>query len=187
LDELLARGLLIPVPVAAEELKEMLQRTGLVAVCGQSQRKVEARLMIGRVGGDLRLQLGRIRTGACLLGELQGGDHAGDSARLLLVRRHQSDGLLRMSRSPALQMAFREPRQRGYVLTVLLKDGGVYLGRLLEVAGFQRLLGRLQRGSDIGFTLLADQTVDESLHGALGLGAHEAVERTTIAEGVDRG
>ena len=76
--------------------------------------------------------------------------------------------------------------ERGDVLRVLLQDGRVDFGRALQVAGLQRLVGGLERGRRVDRRLLAQQAVDEGLHRALGLRAHEAVERPAVAEGVDR-
>ena len=40
-------------------------------------------------------------------------------------------------------------------------------------------------GKNFGFRILTDQTVDKCAHGAFGLRAHETVEGTAVAEGID--
>ena len=86
----------------------------------------------------------------------------------------------------ALEVALGEARQRGDVLRVLLQDGGIDFGRALQVARLQRLVGGLDGGGRVGRRLLAQQAIDERLDRALGLRAHEAVERPAVAEGIDR-
>ncbi|HMN63041.1 MAG TPA: hypothetical protein PJ988_21920, partial [Anaerolinea sp.] len=46
---------------------------------------------------------------------------------------------------PALQVALGEARERRDVLRLLLQDRGIGLGRFLQIAGFQRLVGMVKR------------------------------------------
>ena len=78
------------------------------------------------------------------------------------------------------------PASAADVLRILLQHGGVDFGRALQVAGLQRLVGGLEGRGRVHRRLLAQQAVDERLHRAFGLRAHEAVERPAVAEGVDR-
>ena len=41
-------------------------------------------------------------------------------------------------------------------------------------------------GCDVILNLAADEAIDEGAHRALGLGAHESIERPAVAEGIDR-
>ena len=112
--------------------------------------------------------------------------HLLDGRDLLLVGRHERDHLLGAVDVAGLQVAAGEAGERHRVLLVLLQHGSEDLGCGLHVAFLQRLLGGCQHGGDIRLGVLADEPVDEGADGALRLRAHEAVERTAIAEGIDR-
>ena len=143
--------------------------------------------MIGRLGRDLGFELGRIAGLARHLGEIEGRAHAGDGAGVALVGRHQAERLLGARRIASLEVASGETSQRRDVLRVLLQDGGIDLGGGLQVACFQRLVGRFDGCGGIHRRLLAQQALDERLDGAFGLRALETVERAAVAEGIDGG
>ena len=69
--------------------------------------------MVGRIGGDLGLECGGVGAGAGALGELDGGDHAGDRPLLAPGRRDQCNGLLGAGDVAALQVAAGETGDGG--------------------------------------------------------------------------
>ena len=108
------------------------------------------------------------------------------AATFFCVGRHERDRLLGAGDIAGLQIAARQAGERRRVLLVLLQHGREDLGRRLHVAFLQRLLGAGEHGREVGLLLLADDAVDEGADGALGLRAHEPVERAPVAERIDR-
>ena len=109
------------------------------------------------------------------------------AAMLALVRRHEGNHLLGARGVATGEVALGEPGQRRGVLLILLQDGSVGLGGALKVACLARLIGCIEDRGNVGFGVLAQSAIDERTNGALGLDAHEAVERPAVAERVDGG
>ena len=97
LHQLLARRLLVPGAVAADDLKQLLGRAGAVALAVQHDRQVEARLVVVRVRLEAPQQVGRLAELFGLRGKLERGAGAGDRRILLLLRRQAR----REDRAPA--------------------------------------------------------------------------------------
>ena len=76
LHKLLAGGFIVPVAVAAEKLDQFFDRALLVAVAGLGDGKLEARFMVGGVGGKAGLKRGGVDGIGCAVGEVEGGVNA---------------------------------------------------------------------------------------------------------------
>ena len=72
LDQLLARRVVIPFTVAAHDLKQLVEGLLPTAIPIQRYGKVESRLVIERVGGDLLFQLGYWPKVSRLFGDFKG-------------------------------------------------------------------------------------------------------------------
>ena len=108
LQQPLARRALVPLAVAGDAFEQLVG--GGVAVAGGDQRagKVDPRLMIVGIGGDPRLELGRV-AGRRRLGQRQRRAGAGD--RRVLRRPSRADS--RASRAPRRSARRRSARGRG--------------------------------------------------------------------------
>ncbi len=106
--------------------------------------------------------------------------------RFALIGRDERDHLFRARRISALQVAVRQTGKRRNILLILLQDGGIGLGSRLQVTRSERVLGSCEHTCEIRLGLLAEQPVDEGADRALGLRAHESIERLPVAEGIDR-
>src|SRR5215217_7137981 len=69
LHELLARGVLVPGPVAAHDFEKLIGRFRSIAASVQRQRKIESSLMIERVGLDPALEIRGVSERSRLLGQ----------------------------------------------------------------------------------------------------------------------
>ena len=75
--------------------------------------------------------------------------------------------------------------ERGGIVLILLQRRREHARRGLHVTLLQRFLGLGKHGSEIGLGVLAQDAIDKSADRAFGLGAFKAVERTSVAEGID--
>ena len=73
LDQLLAGSVVIPFTVAAHDLKQLVEGLLPTAISVQRYGKVESRLVIERVGGNLLFQLGNGSKMSRLFGDFKGG------------------------------------------------------------------------------------------------------------------
>src|SRR5260370_7340921 len=72
LNQLLAGGVVIPFTVAAHDLEQLVEGLLPTAISVQRYGKVEARLVIARIGGHLLFQLGNGSKMPRLLGAFKG-------------------------------------------------------------------------------------------------------------------
>src|SRR5450830_1483724 len=94
LHQLLARAVLVPFAVALDDLDQVIDRLGALALGVEGYGKVEFRLMIEWIGENLFFQL-RIRPERFrLLGDLECGARGRHRRLVWLGFRHQSEGLL---------------------------------------------------------------------------------------------
>ncbi len=141
LDELFAGRLVVPAAVAADHLEQLIYRRFAAAASVQRQSKIEFRLQIRRIGGDLPLQIGKVSgRPLCLLGDIDGSERRPDLGAGGDVLR-QSRGHLTGAGDIALSDAgadhacdrFRLPR-------ILLQHPGEAVGGGADITGVQRRL-----------------------------------------------
>jgi len=187
LQQLLARGLLVPLAVATEAFEQLGDGFLLLAGCRQRHGVVYAGLVVGRVGFDLGLQFGGVARFSGHTREVKRGTGTGDGCGVCLVGGYQVDGLLGAADVAALEVTLGEAGECCNVLWVFLEHAGIYFRCALQVARLERLIRRLDGGRCVGGSLLAQQPFDKRLHRALWLGTHKTVERAAVAKGIDGG
>ena len=116
--QLLAGGLVIPGAIA-RTISSRWSRAASFSPRAASAIARSARLVIGRIGGDARLELTPVVGGAGHLRQLERGLDALDGGELALVRRHQRDRLLGAGGVAADEVGAGEPGERRRVLLVL--------------------------------------------------------------------
>ncbi len=165
---------------------KMVDRVLAAALGVERQRKVEARLMVERIGRDLLLELGRADRAIGLLGKLERRAGGGDRRLIALGFGNHGQRLLGLVDRAGLHIGARQPGQRRDVGAVLGEKLRVHLGCAGGVALGERRVGRLEQSLLLAADAVLGEPLEEGDHLALRQRAEEAVGRLAVDEGDHR-
>jgi len=115
LDQLLARGVIVPFTIAAHDLDQLVERLLPTVISIQRYGKIKPRLVIERVGGDLLFQLGYWSKVSRLFGDFKGGTRRRHCGIISLGFRYLCQRMFGLLDVAGLQIGSRETGERVHI------------------------------------------------------------------------
>src|SRR5712671_7415507 len=112
LHELLARAVVVPLAVALDDFHQLIDRLRALAAGVERHRKIEAGLMVERIGLDLLLELADRADRVRLLGNLERGAGGRDRRIVAFGLRHLGENLLGLLDLLGRDISAGEARER---------------------------------------------------------------------------